>query len=196
MKRPLVPFLAALACAAVLIGALVTSGNDPGTPRGYHRSKDGTLLIDVEHRPAAPDFTGFDVDGRPLRLSDYAGKTVVVSAWASWCESCRKETPVMVSFHQRMKEQDVVVLGLNRDGSPGAARGFAEKFQMPYPSILDPRGKQLLTLPKGLLTTQGLPVTLIVDERGRIASTASEALGAGRLDELVGAARAGYPAAR
>ncbi|MFD7494584.1 TlpA family protein disulfide reductase [Streptomyces sp. NPDC059832] len=195
MKRPYVPFLAALACAVALVGAIMTGGS-PGTPEGYHRGKDGTLTIDSAHRPAAPDFTGSGADGSPVRLSDYAGKTVVVNAWASWCGPCRKETPVLVGYHRKMKDQGVVVLGLNRDASANAARAFAREFHMPYPSILDPGGKQLFALPKGLLTTQGLPVTLVVDARGRVASTASGALGEGRLEELVAAARAGSPAGR
>ncbi|WP_406014532.1 TlpA family protein disulfide reductase [Streptomyces sp. NBC_00984] len=195
MKRPYVPFLAALACAVALVGA-ITIGGSPGTPEGYHRGKDGTLTIDSAHRPAAPDFIGMDTDGRPVRLADYAGKTVVVNAWASWCGPCRKETPVLVGYHRKMKDQGVVVLGLNRDASANAARAFAREFDMPYPSILDPGGKQLFALPKGLLTTQGLPVTLVVDARGRVASTASGALREGRLEELVAAARAESPAGR
>ncbi|WP_405713593.1 MULTISPECIES: TlpA family protein disulfide reductase [unclassified Streptomyces] len=188
MKRPFVPFLAALGCAAALIAG-ITIGGSPGTPEGYHRSKDGTLTIEGAHRPAAPDFTGADADGRPVQLSDYAGKTVVVNAWASWCGPCRKETPVLVRYHRKMEGQGVVVLGLNRDGSAGAARAFAREFHMPYPSILDPGGKQLFALPKGLLSTQGLPVTLVVDARGRVAATASGALSEGRLEDLVAAAR-------
>ncbi|MEU0626510.1 TlpA disulfide reductase family protein [Streptomyces sp. NPDC005989] len=188
MKRPFVPFLAALGCAAALVVG-ISIGGSPGTPAGYHRGKGGTLTIDSAHRPVAPDFTGADADGKPVQLSDYAGKTVVVNAWASSCGPCRKEIPVLVRYHRKMEAQGVVVLGLNRDRYPDAARAFAREFQMPYPSILDPGGKQLFALPKGLLTTQGQPVTLVVDARGRIASTASEALDEGRLEGLVAAAR-------
>ncbi|GGV89577.1 cytochrome c biogenesis protein [Streptomyces gelaticus] len=195
MKRPLVPFLAALACAVALIVG-ISIGGSPGTPTGFHRGKDGTLTIDSAHRPAAPDLTGTDVDGRPVRLADYAGKTVVVNAWASWCESCREETPVLVRYHQKMKDQGVVVLGLNRDGTANAARAFAREFHMPYPSVLDPGGKHLLSLPKGVLSTQKLPVTLVVDERGRVAASMSGAVKEGRLEGLVAAARAGSPAKR
>ncbi|MFJ7198023.1 MULTISPECIES: TlpA family protein disulfide reductase [unclassified Streptomyces] len=195
MKRPLVPFLAALACAVALIVG-ITTGGGPGTPAGFHRGKDGTLTIDSAHRPAAPDFIGMDADGRPVKLADYSGKTVVVNAWASWCEPCRKETPALVRYHEKMKDQGVVVLGLNRDGSANAARAFAREFHMPYPSILDPGGKHLLSLPKGVLNTKGLPVTLVVDERGRVAATVSGPLGEGKLEGLVAAARAGSPAAR
>jgi peroxiredoxin len=190
MKRPYIPFLAALAIAVALVGVIVFSGSSPGTPAGYHRNKDGTLTIENAHRPVAPAFMGADADGRPIQLSDFAGKTVVVNAWASSCEPCRKETPVLVRYHRKMEKQGVVVLGINRDRSVDAARGFAREFDMPYPSILDPGGKQFFALPKGLLSTQGLPVTLVIDARGRIAATSSVAISEGRLEGLVAAARA------
>ncbi|MGW2179116.1 TlpA family protein disulfide reductase [Streptomyces sp. NPDC001732] len=145
-------------------------------------------MIDLPQRPAAPSLIGADVDGRPISLSDYAGKTVVVNSWASWCEPCRKEIPMLERYHRKTKGRDVVVLGLNRDSSAGAARAFIDRHDISYPSLLDPVGKHLLTLPKGLLSTQGLPVTLVIDPNGRIASTASKAIGEERLADLVAAA--------
>ncbi|WP_406160287.1 TlpA family protein disulfide reductase [Streptomyces sp. NBC_01005] len=190
MKRPYVPFLAALAFAVALVGVIAFSGSSPGTPAGYHRNKDGTLTIENASRPVSPAFMGADVDGRPIQLSDFAGKTVVVNAWSSRCEPCRKEIPVLVRYHRKMEKQGVVVLGINRDQFADEARGFVREFDMPYPSVLDPRGKQFFALPKGLLSTQGLPVTLVIDARGRIAATASGPVGEGRLEGLVAAAQA------
>ncbi|MFJ2899598.1 TlpA family protein disulfide reductase [Streptomyces sp. NPDC087218] len=187
MKHPFVPLLAAVVCAVAVIGMIV-SGGDPGTPRGFHRHKDGTLTIDPRHRPDAPSFMGTGVDGRPMSLSDHAGKTVVINAWASGCGPCRKQVSMLERYRKKAEGQGVVVLGLNRDSSPSVARAFVEGHDMSYPSLLDPAGKHLLTLPKGLLSTQGVPVTLVIDPRGRIASTASEAIGEERLADLVAAA--------
>ncbi|MEV5198452.1 TlpA disulfide reductase family protein [Streptomyces sp. NPDC053720] len=189
MKRPYVPFLAALAFAVALVGVIAFSGSDPGTPAGYHRNKDGTLTIEKAHRPVSPAFMGADVDGRPVQLSDFAGKTVVVNAWSSRCEPCRKEIPVLVRYHRKMEKQGVVVLGINRDRYADEAQGFVREFDMPYPSVLDPGGKQFFSLPKGLLSTRGVPVTLVIDAGGRIAATASGPVSEGRLEGLVAAAR-------
>ncbi|MFE2929731.1 TlpA family protein disulfide reductase [Streptomyces sp. NPDC059278] len=190
MKRPYVPFLAALAFAVALVGVIAFSDSSPGTPAGYHRNKDGTLTIENAHRPVSPAFMGADVDGRPIQLSDFEGKTVVVNAWSSRCEPCRKEAPVLIRYHRKMEKQGVVVLGINRDRYVDEARDFVSEFDMPYPSVLDPGGKQFFSLPKGLLSTQGLPVTLVIDARGRIAATSSGPVSEGRLEGLVAAARA------
>ncbi|MFB6813149.1 TlpA family protein disulfide reductase [Streptomyces sp. NPDC056347] len=188
MKRPFVPLLAALACAGALFAA-ITAGGSPGTPTGYHRGEDGTLTIENAYRPGTPDYTGIGLDGRPVRLSDFDGKIVVITSWASSCEPCREQAPVLARFQQKAAERgDAAVVGLSRDISVDMALAFTEKNDMPYPNVLDPGGKRLLNLPKGVLATHGVPVTLIIDPRGHIAATASEPLTEARLESLVATA--------
>ncbi|MGW2846733.1 TlpA family protein disulfide reductase [Streptomyces sp. NPDC001274] len=188
LKLPIVPLLAALACVGALIAA-ITAGGSPGTPKGYHRGENGTLTIESAYRPGAPDYTGIGLDGRPVRLSDFDGKVVVITAWASSCDACRGQAEVMARFQRKAAERgDAAVVGLSRDSSSEMARVFTEKHDMPYPNVLDPSGKRLLNLPKGVLATHGVPVTLIVDPRGRIAATASEPVTESRLERLVATA--------
>ncbi|MEV0183755.1 TlpA disulfide reductase family protein [Streptomyces sp. NPDC050625] len=192
MKRPparvYVPVLAALVGAGALVGTTVLGDGPHGSP-GRHRSADGALTIDAAHRPSAPDLAGTGTDGRPASLADYKGKTVVVNVWASWCGPCREEAPALTRYHEKKKGQGVVVLGLNEDDSAGPARDFAREFHMSYPSVLDPGGKRFRALAKGLTTTQGLPVTFVVDPRGRIAAATSGGIDEQRLAALVAAAR-------
>ncbi|MFF2011457.1 TlpA family protein disulfide reductase [Streptomyces sp. NPDC058195] len=189
MKRPFVPLLAALVCVGALFAAITASGS-PGTPTGYHRGENGTLTIEKAYRPGAPDYTGIGLDGRPVRLSDFDGKTVVITSWSSGCEACRAQAPVLASFQRKAAERgDAAVVGLSRDVSAEMAQIFTEKHDMPYPNVLDPGGKRLLYLPKGVLASHGVPVTLIVDPSGRIAATASEPVTEARLESLVAAAR-------
>jgi peroxiredoxin len=66
----------------------------------------------------APDFTQNDTLDRPVSLSSFRGKYVLLDFWASWCGPCRKENPNLVKSFQRFKEKGFTVLGVSLD-QPG-----------------------------------------------------------------------------
>ncbi|KPI28862.1 alkyl hydroperoxide reductase/ Thiol specific antioxidant/ Mal allergen [Actinobacteria bacterium OK074] len=192
MKRPparvWAPVLAVVVCAGALAAVNMSDDGTDATP-GRHLATDGSLTIDAAHRTAAPDIAGAGVDGGTVRLSDYAGRTVVVNVWASSCGPCRAETPMLVRYQKAMRDRGVVVLGLNEDASAAAARSFADDVGMSYPSLLDPDTKLFHRLARGLVSTQGIPVTLVVDTSGRVAATTAGTLTETRLTRLVSAAQ-------
>src|SRR5437773_2550179 len=55
------------------------------------------------------------LDGKPLKLSDYTGKVVVLDLWAQWCGPCRLEIPELVALHKDYQGRGVEVLGLTID---------------------------------------------------------------------------------
>ena len=59
------------------------------------------------------DFSLPDADGRIHRLSDHRGKWVVINFWATWCGPCMVEIPEIMRFHERHKDDDAVVIGVN-----------------------------------------------------------------------------------
>jgi thiol-disulfide isomerase/thioredoxin len=65
----------------------------------------------------AEDFTLPDLAGRPVRLSSFRGKTVILNFWATWCGACLVELPDLVELQKRYSGQ-VVVLGISLDGVP------------------------------------------------------------------------------
>jgi thiol-disulfide isomerase/thioredoxin len=112
----------------------------------------GTGLPDLE----LPCFTG----GAPVRLADLRGPAVI-NMWASWCEPCRDELPVMQRLAERAGGR-LHVLGVDTGDSRDAAASFGAARKVTMPTLYD-RDKKVLSA----LGRATLPVTIFVDAAGR-----------------------------
>ncbi len=63
----------------------------------------------------APDFTAYDYKGKPVHLSDFRGKVVLLNFWASWCGVCRTEKPAINAMAKDMVGSDFTVIALASD---------------------------------------------------------------------------------
>lgn len=75
------------------------------------------------------------VTGEPIKLSNYAGKVVVVNLWATWCGPCRLEIPELVKLHKEFRSQGVEMVGLSTedpDASDEDVRQFVHDFKVDY----------------------------------------------------------------
>jgi peroxiredoxin len=70
---------------------------------------------------AAPDFTQNDENGKPVKLSSFKGKYVLLDFWASWCGPCRQENPNVVRIFNKYKTKNFTVLGVSLDKPEGKA---------------------------------------------------------------------------
>jgi len=103
-----------------------------------------------------------DLDGKLHTLADYRGKWVVVNFWATTCPPCIKEMPELSDFHDRHKDDDAVVLGVNfEDIRLSWMRAFLNSVDVSYPIL--PWGTSPAT-PFGLVIA--LPTTFIVSPSG------------------------------
>lgn len=89
----------------------------------------------------APDFSLTDVDGRTVKLSDYAGRPVWVNVWASWCAPCRAEMPDIDAVYREARRGDpnglaLMVISLGED--PAAVRRYLGTTKYELPVLLDP----------------------------------------------------------
>ncbi|WP_316797666.1 TlpA disulfide reductase family protein [Pedobacter frigidisoli] len=71
---------------------------------------------------AAQDFTQPDIDGKPVKLSDYRGKYVLIDFWASWCAPCRRENPNLVKVYEQYKSKGFEILGVSLDKAADKAK--------------------------------------------------------------------------
>jgi len=65
----------------------------------------------------ATDFSGADINGQPLKLSDYRGKYVLLDFWASWCVPCRKGNPHLLQVYSKYKKKGFEIIGVSDDDS-------------------------------------------------------------------------------
>jgi thiol-disulfide isomerase/thioredoxin len=107
------------------------------------------------------------VSGAPIKLSNYAGKVLVVNLWATWCGPCRLETPELVKMHKEFRSQGVEVVGLsteNPNSSAEAVRQFVQDFDVDY-RIGWATNDVAVTLMQG---RDAIPQSFIISRSGRV----------------------------
>jgi cytochrome c biogenesis protein CcmG/thiol:disulfide interchange protein DsbE len=152
MRRLLAPVPIAVIVAVLALVALLAYGLASNEP---DREVQGRQAPELE----LPRLSGSGVGS----LEDYRGQVVVLNFWASWCEPCREESPLLQRWHERMKPRQGTVLGVDVLDVTGDARDFISEYDLTYPMLRDREGA--LRERFGIL---GFPETFVIDRQGRV----------------------------
>jgi cytochrome c biogenesis protein CcmG/thiol:disulfide interchange protein DsbE len=152
-RHKVITGIVALFIAAVVVVSLATTNTSSANPSSAS-----------PHYPAAAGFTlpALGQAGKQISLSQYQGKPVIVNFWASWCEPCQKETPLLASWYKQQHGR-VVLLGLDENDTTANALKFAHAKGVSYPIGFDPQVTVALAY-----NVDGLPQTFFLNAQHRI----------------------------
>jgi thiol-disulfide isomerase/thioredoxin len=176
------------AIGAVLIGAVIGFAGVYGVG-GLQRSASGDpacrgavelarKLAPLAHGEVAaltlataplrlPDLAFEDAEGKPRKLSDWRGRTVLVNLWATWCVPCRKEMPALESLQTRLGGPDFEVVAVNIDTrDPEKAKKFLKDANLTRLGYFNDQKAKVFQDLKGVGRAMGMPTSVLVDGQG------------------------------
>lgn len=103
------------------------------------------------------------LDGGKVSIKDYRGKLVLLNAWATWCEPCRREMPNLQQLSDALDPERFAVIGLAQDEDDHLVREYLLDQNVTFTSYLDPAGG----IATDQLGIQIFPYTLIIGPNGR-----------------------------
>ena len=109
----------------------------------------------------APDFNLMGMDGETHTLEDLKGKFVLVNFWATWCNPCKVEMPLLEKLHQTLKSEKFTVLGLHVGPGPENIEEFKKLMPISFPIYVDMNLEVNWGVP-------GLPTTFLMDPEGKL----------------------------
>jgi thiol-disulfide isomerase/thioredoxin len=144
----------------------------------------GSLLL--QRRSGAADLLSTifpDLRGQPRQLREWQGRVVLVNFWATWCEPCREEIPLLIAMSRKYRPKDLDVVGIAID-TVSKIGEFAAKYQIRYPLLVG--DARALDLMRGLGNVAGaLPYSVILDRAGAVVGRKLGAYKAGELEEVL-----------
>ena len=128
----------------------------------------------------APDFTVYDGEGNPVKLSDFVGKPVVLNFWASWCGPCKSEMP---DFQEKYLEMGGEIQFLMVNMTTGretmdSAKALISQMEYTFPVFFDTKEQAAIAY-----SVYSLPTTYFINAKGEAVAQATGAISADILQQ-------------
>jgi len=176
VRRRLLPILVSV-LGACLVGLLIYGVSAQSASRTLDEA-----LAQGQH-PLAPEAarTLPGLAGAPAAsLASFAGKVVVLNFWASWCEPCQDEAPLLERAQSQLRRHDATVLGVTYlDASPDS-ESFVRQYHLTYPNLRDTDGDFAHSY-----GTDQLPESFVIDRHGHIVAISRGEIDQAFLDRAV-----------
>ncbi len=116
----------------------------------------------------APEFAQNDTEGKPVKLTDFRGKYVLIDFWASWCGPCRAENPHVVKAYEKYKSKNFEILGVSLDEPTGRAAWLKaiEDDKLTWTQVSDLKFWD--NEAAKLYGVRGIPQNFLLDPKGKI----------------------------
>jgi peroxiredoxin len=137
-------------------------------------------VVPVTVNTPAPDLKLTDINGNPVSLSDYRGKTVLVNNWATWCPPCQAEMPTLEKYYEEHHGQNFVIVAIESGEPADEVADFVTQYRLTFPVWLDAKGLALDTF-----QNWDLPSSYVVDKDGTIRLTWTGKISRAMLDAYV-----------
>lgn len=131
-------------------------------------SFSASVQAKLESGDAPPDSLGLDKDKHEIKVSDYRGKVVVVTFWASWCGYCLKELPVLENVQRTLGAEQIAVVAINTDKDYSKYREMRRRMKDFELIMTEDRDELAVARQYGV---SGLPHMLMLDKQGKVAFT-------------------------
>ena len=117
--------------------------------------------------PPIEDFTLPDLEGKPVRLADFRGKTVLLNFWATWCMACMAEIPDLVALQRKLGDH-VAILGVALDGLPDEHGHQPVEEGQGHAHAEHPSRKALLDKVARAVKTRGINYPVLLDPEAAV----------------------------
>lgn len=141
------------------------------------------LPVGLKEGNKAPDFELIDLEGNPIKLSDFKGTPVLLNFWASWCGPCKAEMPHMEKLYKDKKDDSFEILAVNATTSEKNRNNvdkFIDEYQLTFPIPLDEKGSV-----SHQYDIIGYPTSYLIDSDGIIRSKVLGPLDEERLEKEI-----------